>query len=699
MNNFLDTSIAFLKGVGPNRAELLRKEIGVSTYRDMVQYYPFRFEDRRKIFTIQEVSTVESSVQLIGVILRFGIEGQGKGKRLKALFQDKTGTMELVWFRGIDWVKKSLEVNVPYLVQGKPVEYRGFYSITHPEFSIYDEAAVAKQMRIKPIYPLTEMLKKRGVDNKYLAKLSLQIVSHNDFLPEEYMPNYLLQKYALENMQRAQTWIHAPENNEHITAALKRLKFNELFNLQFKILKHKESRQEKFKGYAFESIGEFFNTFYKDHLGFDLTNAQKRVLKEIRKDVQTGAQMNRLIQGDVGSGKTIVAWFAILMAIDNNTQASLMAPTEILAQQHYSSFKEYGDKLGLKVALLTGSTKKKDRLWILEDLASGELDVVVGTHALIEDPVVFNQLGMVIIDEQHRFGVAQRAKLWTKYNPAPHVLVMTATPIPRTLAMTVYGDLEVSVIDEMPPGRKPVQTIHKYQSKLPEVLLFSKSQIEKGKQVYIVYPLINESEKLDYQDLMSAYDDVIAFFPLPEYHISLVHGQLKPQEKDAEMQRFKEGKTQIMMATTVIEVGVNVPNASVMIIQNAERFGLSQLHQLRGRVGRSSSQAYCILLSSAKLTKTGKKRIEAMVSTTDGFELAELDMKLRGPGEMDGTRQSGLLDLNLSSITKDEGLLNLARSAIKELLQSDPDLKESRHTALRNFLKTFKKGELWRRIS
>ena len=543
------------------------------------------------------------------------------------------------------------------------------------------------------------MLKKRGLDNKILSQVTYSIVNDSRFSVQEFLPASILKENGLINLSNAYKHIHSPKSGDDIDHAIHRIKFNELFNLQYKILSRKTEVKMKVKGVVLAQIGTYFNSFYTNHLAFDLTNAQKRVLKEIRGDVKRGIQMNRLVQGDVGSGKTIVAWFAMLMAIDNGFQACLMAPTEILAQQHYESLLEYGEMLNLNITLLTGSTKSKAKKEVLEQLSSGKLNAIIGTHALIEDPVKFQNLGMCIIDEQHRFGVAQRAKLWTQYNPAPHVLVMTATPIPRTLAMTVYGDLDVSAIDEMPPGRLPVRTVHKYKSQFTEVALFAEQQVKAGKQVYIVYPLIHESDKLDYQDLMSAYDNIIRYFPLPEYQISLVHGKLKAADKEAEMKRFKEGKTQIMMATTVIEVGVNVPNANVMIIENSERFGLSQLHQLRGRVGRSAAQAYCIMLSGSKLSNTAKQRIRAMESTTDGFEIAALDMKLRGPGEIDGTKQSGIMDLNLSDIVKDEELLYITRKVVSDLLENDPNLELSGHRGLKEHFQKIMRGKVWRRIS
>lgn len=699
MNDFLNTSIEFIKGVGPKRAELLQTELGIFTLWDMVNHFPFRHEDRTTILPISSVQNTEHSIQLRGRIERITKEGEGRGKRLKAYLNDGTGKLELVWFKGIDWMEKKLNTTNQFLVHGKPQAFKGSFNIVHPEVVVWDDASNHTQMRIKPIYSLTEMLKKRGLDNKILSQVTYSIVNDSRFTVQEFLPATVIKENGLINLISAYKHIHSPKNGADIDHAIHRLKFNELFNLQYKILSRKTEVKMKVKGVVLAQIGTYFNSFYNDHLSFDLTNAQKRVLKEIRGDVKNGEQMNRLVQGDVGSGKTIVAWFAMLMAIDNGFQACLMAPTEILAQQHYESLLAYAEMLNLNIALLTGSTKSKSRKVVLEQLKSGELHAIIGTHALIEDPVKFHNLGMCIIDEQHRFGVAQRAKLWTQYNPAPHVLVMTATPIPRTLAMTVYGDLDVSAIDEMPPGRLPVRTVHKYKSQFTEVALFAEQQVKAGKQVYIVYPLIHESDKLDYQDLMSAYDNIIRYFPLPEYQISLVHGKLRAADKEAEMKRFKEGKTQIMMATTVIEVGVNVPNANVMIIENSERFGLSQLHQLRGRVGRSNAQAYCILLSGNKLSNTAKQRIRAMESTTDGFEIAALDMKLRGPGEIDGTKQSGIMDLNLSDIVKDEELLYITRKVVSDLLENDPNLELSQHRSLKEHFQKILRGKVWRRIS
>ncbi len=698
-NDFLNTGIEYIKGVGPLRAEILKKELGIFTVKDMLFHFPFRHEDRRAISKIEDVKSEASHIQLVGKIQEFAEEGQGKSKRLRAWFYDNTGTIELVWFQGQQWVKKKLNTQQVFWVYGKPQEYRGFYNISHPEIEVYDPQLIQKEQRIKPVYGLTEMMKKRNLDSKAISQITFSIIHDPRFSVEEYLPAYMLQKYGLISLKSALYSIHNPKTNEEISSALKRLKFNELLDLQLKILQRKSLLKKDIKGFVLSDIGAYFNEYYANHLQFDLTNAQKKVIKEIRQDVKSGRQMNRLLQGDVGCGKTMVAWFTMLMAADNGYQACLMAPTEILAQQHAESLKEEAEKLGLTLAILTGSTKTKERRVILELLKNGELNFIVGTHALIEDPVVFKNLGICVIDEQHRFGVGQRAKLWTQYKTPPHVLVMTATPIPRTLAMTVYGDLDVSVIDEMPPGRIPTRTVHKYKSAFTEVALFAENQIAEGKQVYIVYPLIHESEKLDYQDLMSAYDDVVRYFPLPKYHISLVHGKLKPAEKEAEMQRFKEGKTQIMMATTVIEVGVNVPNATVMIIENAERFGLAQLHQLRGRVGRSNAQAYCVLITGNKVSSIAKQRIKAMEGTTDGFEIAALDMKLRGPGEIDGTKQSGLLDLKLSDIVKDEGLLLEARNAAANLIENDLNFEKSEHQALKKHLSKIAEGKVWRRIS
>jgi len=698
-NDFLDTSIEFVKGVGPARAEMLKKELGVFTIFDMLNHFPFRFEDRRSITKIEKVKQTETYVQLIGKLQDFAEEGTGRGKRLKAWLYDDTGTIELVWFQGAQWVKKKLNREQVFFVCGKPQEFRGFYNLAHPEIEVFDPETIKKEQRIKPIYGLTELIKKRGLDSKAISQITFAIVHDPRFSVEEYLAASILTENNLIPNKEAYTKIHCPNSLDDVSHALRRLKFNELLDLQMKIVQRKSQHKLTVKGIVLDEIANKFNTFYNNHMPFPLTEAQKRVLREIRADVKTGKQMNRLLQGDVGSGKTMVAWFTMLMAIDNGYQACLMAPTEILAQQHAETILEYAEMVGLKVALHTGSTKAKQKRIVLADLEAGNIDIIIGTHALIEDTVNFKNLGMVVIDEQHRFGVEQRAKLWAKYKLPPHVLVMTATPIPRTLAMTVYGDLDVSVIDEMPPGRIPTKTVHKFKKHFTEVALFAEQQIEQGKQVYIVYPLIHESEKLDYQDLMSAYDDVVRYFPLPKYHISLMHGKLKPAEKEAEMQRFKEGKTQIMMATTVIEVGVNVPNATLMIIENAERFGLSQLHQLRGRVGRSSAQAYCILISGNKLSKTARQRLQAMEKTTDGFEIAALDMKLRGPGEIDGTKQSGLLDLKLSDIAKDDELLYQCRAVAEQLLTTDPHLDLPVNQALKQHLQQKSKGKVWRRIS
>ncbi len=698
-DDFLNNSLLYSKGVGPARAEILAKELGITTVMDMLNHFPYRFEDRRTISKVSQIDSSLASIQLIGKIERIYSEGSGKAKRLKAILYDNTGSIELIWFQGQTWVEKKLNINQVFFVYGKPAEFKGFYNIVHPEIEVFDPVLIKKEQRIKPIYHLTDLMRKRMVDSKALSQITYQIIHDPKFSIQEYLPKSILDFAKLIPLKQAYYQIHHPNSQAEGNQAVLRLKFNELFDLQMRILLQKQSVKKDIKGVLLHKIGPYFNQFYDNYLSFDLTNAQKKVIKEIRLDVKSGRQMNRLLQGDVGSGKTMVAWFTMLMAADNGYQSCLMAPTEILAQQHAQSLAEEATKLGLKLVILTGATKTKERRLILEQIKSGEAHFIVGTHALIEDTVIFHQLGISIIDEQHRFGVSQRAKLWATLAQPPHVMVMTATPIPRTLAMTVYGDLDVSVIDEMPPGRIPTKTLHKFKHQFVEVATFIRNQIELGKQAYIVYPLINESEKLDYQDLMSAYDEVARFFPTPQFHISLLHGKLKPQEKEQEMKRFKEGKTQIMMATTVIEVGVNVPNATVMVIENAERFGLSQLHQLRGRVGRSNAQAYCILITGKKVSDVAKKRIEALASTTNGFELAALDLKLRGPGDIDGTQQSGLLDLKLSDLVKDEQVLILARKLALDIIHNDADLLENSHQELKKHLKNIAKGKVWRRIS
>jgi ATP-dependent DNA helicase RecG len=696
----LSTAIEYLKGVGPQRGELLKKELGIHTYGDLLQHYPFRYIDRTRFYKIRELHADLPAVQVIGRVISKEILGEKRTKRLVIQLKDDTGQMELVWFQSIKWFEKHLQIGSVYLLFGKPSVFNGRISISHPEIEIYDPKAKKQgNMTLQPVYSSTEKLKQFNLDTKGLQRLQAYLLESGIHEVEETLPGYLIQKHGLTTKQRAVWNIHFPADTDQLAQAEKRLKFEELFFIQLKILKNKLLRSRKFKGVLFEQVGDKFNTFYNEKIPFELTNAQKRVMKEIRQDTQRGIQMNRLLQGDVGSGKTVIALMTMLLAIDNGYQACLMAPTEILAKQHEQSLKALVDNEFVKIELLTGSTPKKKRKEIAADLESGKLHILIGTHALIEDTVQFKNLGLAVIDEQHRFGVEQRAKLWKKSAVPPHVLVMTATPIPRTLAMTLYGDLEVSVINELPVGRKPIKTVHMYESQRLRMFGFMKEEIAKGRQVYVVYPLIKESEKLDLLHLEAGIEAISQEFPLPDYRISVVHGKLSPADKEFEMQRFVKGETQIMVATTVIEVGVNVPNASVMIIENAERFGLSQLHQLRGRVGRGAEQSYCVLMSGNKLSADAKLRLETMVRTTDGFEISEIDLQLRGPGDIEGTQQSGVLDLKLADLTHDQILLQEARQTVIGIYEDDPDLHKEEHQLLKAYLEKRNPGISWDKIS
>ncbi|MBC8052906.1 MAG: ATP-dependent DNA helicase RecG [Sphingobacteriaceae bacterium] len=689
----LSTPIEYLKGVGPQRADVLKKEISVFTYQDLINYYPFRYVDRTRFYKVRELSPELPMVQVLGRVLTKEIIGEKQSKRLVAKLRDETGVIELVWFQGIRWVDKMLHPNAVYVVFGKPNEFNGKISISHPELELFNpESNKLGNLTLQPVYNSTEKLKQFSLDTKGIQRIQANVLDAVIYEVEETLPAYLLDQYKLITKPQALKFIHFPPDSSALQAAVKRLKFEELFFIQLKLLKNKLLRTQKFKGLVFDKVGDKFNTFYKEKLPFDLTGAQKRVLKEIRTDTQRGIQMNRLLQGDVGSGKTIVALMCMLLAIDNGCQACIMAPTEILAQQHYNSIRGLVSDGFVSIALLTGSTLKKERKVIHEQLADGTLKILVGTHALIEDTVQFANLGLAVVDEQHRFGVEQRAKLWKKNTTPPHVLVMTATPIPRTLSMTLYGDLDVSVIDELPAGRKPIKTIHLFESQRLRMFGFMRQEIALGRQVYIVYPLIKESEKLDLLYLEAGIETISQEFPLPDFRISIVHGKLKPAEKDFEMQRFIKGETQIMVATTVIEVGVNVPNASVMIIENAERFGLSQLHQLRGRVGRGAEQSYCILMSGNKLSKEAKVRLETMVKTNDGFAISEIDLQLRGPGDMEGTRQSGVLDLKLADLTQDQNILQEARNEVIRIFEEDPDLALDKNLLLKRFFSRKDRG-------
>ena len=700
MSQLLQTPIEFLKGVGPNRGELLRKELGIYKYGDLVQFFPNRYIDRTRYYKINELTPTNAEVQLIGKIISLKTIEQKRGKRLVATFKDETGQMELVWFQGQKWVKESLKLNTEVVIFGKCSAFNGIFNMPHPEIELLVEHQQSLRSAMQPIYPSTETLSNRGVTNRVFIKMFEQLFSQPELNFIEPLPDYLINELKLVSKNKAIFNIHFPKSSEDLVKAQFRLKFEELFFIQMQLITKNLIHKHKIKGHQFTSVGTYFNEFYSNHLPFDLTNAQKRVLKEIRNDMGNPAQMNRLLQGDVGSGKTIVALMSMLLALDNGFQACLMAPTEILANQHFIGLSELAIPLGLNIKLLTGSVKIAQRRIIHEELENGSLHILIGTHALLEDKVKFKNLGLAIIDEQHRFGVEQRSKLWKKNTVPPHVLVMTATPIPRTLAMSLYGDLDISVIDELPPGRKPIQTVHRFDSNRLKVWKFMRDEIAKGRQIYIVYPLIQESEKMDYKDLMDGYESISRDFPLPDYAISIVHGKMKPAEKESEMQRFIKGKTQIMVATTVIEVGVNVPNASVMIIESAERFGLSQLHQLRGRVGRGAEQSFCILMTSHKLSEDSKVRMETMTRTNDGFEIAEVDLKLRGPGDIMGKQQSGILNLKIADLVKDRDILELARHHALKVLKNDAPLSKPEHATLRMvFIEMAKKQNIWNYIS
>jgi ATP-dependent DNA helicase RecG len=699
-HQFFDTPIEFLKGVGPQRAELLRKELLIFTYGDLLFHFPFRYVDRTRFYTVKEIDAEMPYIQLKGKIIRLTVKGDKRRKHLSGVFQDETGTMELKWFQGLKWIMQSLKLNTEYILFGKPSVFNGAINVIHPELELSGTAATEAPVTLQPVYYTAEKLKSRGLDSRGLLKLQKQLQIQLPSSFRENLPSDAINEFKLIDRLTALRQIHFPDSTHALKQAELRLKFEEFFFIQLRLLSQKLTRTEKFRGMIFAQVGEHFNTFFKNHLPFPLTEAQKRVIREIRTDCGSGKQMNRLLQGDVGSGKTVVALMSMLIAIDNGYQACLMAPTEILAAQHAVSIGSLINKMGLRCELLTGSTKTSQRKQLLSDLMDGKIHLLIGTHALIEEHVRFQNLGFVVIDEQHRFGVEQRARLWAKNEQPPHVLVMTATPIPRTLAMTLYGDLDVSVIDELPPGRKPVATVHRYDKNRLQVWAFLKKEIELGRQVYIVYPLIEESEKMDLNDLMQGYEAVCKDFPAPRYRVSIVHGKMKPADKDFEMQRFLKGETQIMVATTVIEVGVNVPNASVMVIENAERFGLSQLHQLRGRVGRGAEKSYCILMSSFKLSADAKLRLSTMCETNDGFKIAEMDLQLRGPGDAEGTQQSGLLDMKIADIGRDAALIPPAREAARKLLEDDPHLQHSVHTGIRDQLDAIlTKSGNWGRIS
>lgn len=699
--NLLDTPIEYLKGVGPNRGELLRKELSIHKYQDLIHFYPNRYIDRTRYYKINELQNNAAEVQLIGKIINIKTVEPAKGKkRLVATFVDTTGQMELVWFQGQKWVRESLQINTPIVIFGKCASFGNVFNMAHPEIELLTEHEQSLRSAMQPVYPSTETLTNRGISNRVINKLMQQLFLETQALFTETLPSYLIDELKLIPKKAALFNIHFPKSADALAKAQFRLKFEELLFIQLQLITKNLIRKHKIKGHPFGIVGNYFTDFFNNHLPFDLTNAQKRVLKEIRNDMGNPAQMNRLLQGDVGSGKTIVALMSMLLALDNGFQACLMAPTEILANQHFIGLSELAKDLSINIQILTGSTRTAQRKLIHESLENGSLHIIIGTHALLEDKVRFKNLGLAIIDEQHRFGVEQRSKLWKKNTIPPHVLVMTATPIPRTLAMSLYGDLDISVIDELPPGRKAIQTVHRFDSNRLKVWKFIRDEIALGRQIYIVYPLIQESEKMDFKDLMDGYESVSRDFPLPQYAISILHGKMKPADKEAEMKRFSEGKTNIMVATTVIEVGVNVPNASVMIIESAERFGLSQLHQLRGRVGRGADQSYCILMTSHQLSSDSKTRMETMVRTNDGFEIAEVDLKLRGPGDLMGTQQSGVLNLQIADIVRDRDILQLARHHAVKILKEDAPMEKPEHHAMRiAFIELSKKKNIWNYIS
>lgn len=699
--DLLETPIEFLKGVGPKKADILRKEFNIFTFDDLLNYYPYRHIDKSKVYHIADIQSEGAYIQLKGRVVSSEIVGQQRGKRLVCKLVDETGSIDLVWFNGIKWVEEMLRENRDFIVFGKPTLFNNRWNITHPELiDPKNQPVSAVPMSFQPLYNTSDKAKRAGLDSKAISKLVMTLLPQVREVIQERLSNDIRQNLKLMSLKDALCNIHYPENMQALSQAMLRLKFDELFFTQLKMLKLKLVTSKKYKGHVFSVVGETFNTFYHQYLPFPLTNAQKRVIKEIRADMGSGRQMNRLLQGDVGSGKTITALLLMLIAKDNGFQSCLMAPTEILATQHYENIKRQLAPMNVRVEFLSGSTKMAKRREIHEGLQNGDVDIIIGTHALIEDEVRFKNLGFVVIDEQHRFGVEQRAKLWRKNTIPPHILVMTATPIPRTLAMTLYGDLDLSVIDELPKGRKPIITAHYFEKDRLRLNGFLQREIAKGRQVFVVYPLIKESEKMDLQDLMAGYDAMSRAFPLPQYALGIVHGKMKPEEKEFEMQRFIKNGTQILLSTTVIEVGIDVPNATVMVVENAERFGLSQLHQLRGRVGRGGEQSYCILMSGNKLTTESKQRLDAMVATTDGFEIANFDLKLRGPGDLQGTQQSGILDFKIADLIKDEKMVAYTRNLAKALLEKDPDLSQPENASMaRHLAKLMRKNVYWGMIS
>jgi len=697
---FLDTPIEYLKGVGPQRADILKKELRIFTFNDLLTLYPFRYVDRTKFYKVKDVNPDLPYVQLRGRIRTSSMAGKPRAQRLVAKFYDESGTIELVWFQGAKWIADKIKGEKEFIVFGKATVFNGQINMPHPEIEEVSEENTKLASALQPVYNTTEKMKSKGLDTKGIYKIMKGLVSLINRNIPETLSDELINDYKFISREQAFKNIHLPQNPDMLHKAEYRIKFEELFFIQLRLLRLKVIRNKNFKGFIFSKVGDYFNSFYNNHLPFELTNAQKRVIKEIRADMGSGKQMNRLLQGDVGSGKTLVALMTMLIAMDNGFQACIIAPTAILANQHYETISKMVEKLNIKVDLLTGATKKSERKVLHPQLQSGELHILIGTHALLEDEVLFQNLGLIVIDEQHRFGVAQRARMWKKNTQPPHVLIMSATPIPRTLAMTLYGDLDVSVIDELPPGRKPISTSHKFDSQRLRVFGFMKEQIALGRQIYVVYPLIEESEKLDLKNLEDGYESIVRAFPPPDYRVAVMHGQMKAADKDFEMARFAKGETQIMVATTVIEVGVNVPNASVMVIENAERFGLSQLHQLRGRVGRGADKSYCILMTSFKLSADSKIRIETMVRTTDGFEIAEADLRLRGPGDLAGTQQSGVVDLKLADLARDGQILQLSRNCATQLLADDPNIeKPANERIARQYVAVNQHKTNWSRIS
>jgi ATP-dependent DNA helicase RecG len=700
LGNILQNPIEYLKGVGPLRGDMLKKELGIFTFNDLLHHFPFRYLDKTKIDKIGSLSYQNEYAQIAGKLVQFETIGERRTKRLVAYLQDDTGEMELVWFQGMNWVEKNLQIGARYIVFGKLGFFMGKPQMSHPELEPLNPENVTGKKSLDPIYPSTEKLKARGLTGRAIGKLTQVLMS---MLTEKDLPENLPESivHSFRFISRFQSYqnIHFPATDVLSEQAIRRLKFEELFFAQLRLALIRSSRHRFSRGSVFDKVGDLFNTFYKKFLPFELTNAQKRVLKEIRKDTGSSRQMNRLLQGDVGSGKTMVALLSMLIAADNGFQSAMMAPTEVLAKQHYATVSALLNEMPVEIRLLTGSTPAKEKRKIIQECEEGIVHILIGTHALIEDKVKFSNLGFAVVDEQHKFGVAQRALLWGKNKIPPHILVMTATPIPRTLALTAYGDLDYSIMDELPPGRKPITTVHRYEQARPQVMDFIKGIIEKGNQVYVVYPLIDESAKVDYENLMKGYEEVKSFFPEPKYWISMVHGKQSSEQKETNMNRFKTKDTQILVGTTVIEVGVDVPNATVMIIESAERFGLSQLHQLRGRVGRGKDDSFCILLTSNRITKEAKERLNVFCSTNDGFKIAEKDLEIRGPGEIDGTRQSGVLNFKLASIIHDRAILEAARTCASDIMEKDPELNLNENQPLKNFLHSQKNNTEWSKIS